>query len=224
MQNLHKSPSQRDPSIALVWGALGAAAVLFLAIALAVATGATAATDVRIGTWLHAHAAPLLTDLMAAISFVGAPTTLTAVAIAGGLFLMYRRKFAESVTLAIIVIGGNLLNVGLKHLVQRGRPVFDEPLLSLPTYSFPSGHAMASTVFFGLLALHAMEWTGRRAAARVEIGAAVSMIALVCFSRVYLGLHYPSDVVGGVAEGMAWLAVSWIILQSMGRSLAGSRR
>jgi membrane-associated phospholipid phosphatase len=224
VQNLHKSPHQRDTSVAIAWGALCAAAILFLAIALAVATGATIAFDTGIETWLHAHGSPLRTGFMAAISFVGAPTTLSVATVAASVLLLFWRKYAEAVTLSIIVIGGNLLNVGLKHLFQRGRPVFDEPFLSLPTYSFPSGHAVASTVFFGLLALHATDWTGRRAAAPVTIGAAASMIALVCFSRVYLGLHYPSDVGGGVAEGVAWLAVAWLTLYSMGRGLAGGRR
>ncbi len=224
MQNLHKSPNPRGASIAFAWSAFGAAVLLFLAVALAVATGATVAMDDAIEAWLHARAAPLLVDVMTVISFLGAPTTLSTVAVAASLFLLYRRKYAESATLAVIVVGGNLLNVGLKHLFQRGRPVFDDPLFTLPTYSFPSGHAMAATVFCGLLAVHAAEHIERRPSTRIAIGAAFSMVALVCFSRVSLGLHYPSDVAGGVTEGIAWLALSSIALHSMRRGLAGGRR
>ena len=123
--------------------------------------------------------------------------------------------------LSAVVLGGNSLNFGLKHLIQRGRPVFDDPLFSLPTYSFPSGHAMASTVFYGLLAIYVSVSARQRHAAPVAIGAAVLMVALVSFSRVYLGLHYPSDVMGGITEGIAWLALSLIVLHHLRRREAG---
>jgi undecaprenyl-diphosphatase len=95
--------------------------------------------------------------------------------------------------------------------------VFDDPLFTLPTYSFPSGHAMASTAFYGLLAIYASVNATQRHAARAAIVAALSMIAMVCFSRVYLGLHYVSDVAGGVAEGTAWLALSVVALRYIRR-------
>jgi membrane-associated phospholipid phosphatase len=168
------------------------------------------AIDGSIATWLHVRATPQVTDVMAAISFLGAPTTLTIVAVAGSLLLLYRRKYAEAAMLSIVVLGGNFLNFCLKHLIQRGRPAFDDPLFSLPSYSFPSGHAMASTVFYGLLAIYVSVGVRHRYAAPVAIGAAGLMIALVSFSRVYLGLHYLTDVLGGLSEGIAWLALSVI--------------
>jgi undecaprenyl-diphosphatase len=183
------------------------AAGLFLLIALAITLGAPlAALDANAETWLHVRATPLVSNAMAAVSFLGAPTTLTIVAVAGSLLLLYRRRHAEAATLSTVVLGGNFLNFCLKHLIQRGRPVFDDPILSLPTYSFPSGHAMASTVFYGLLSIYALVNVRQRYAAYVAVAAAVFMVALVSFSRVYLGLHYLSDVMGGIAEGIAWLA------------------
>jgi undecaprenyl-diphosphatase len=100
--------------------------------------------------------------------------------------------------------------------------VFDDPIFSLPTYSFPSGHAMASTVFYGLLAIYASANASQRHAIYVAIAAAVFMVVLVSFSRIYLGLHYLSDVMGGIAEGIAWLALSFTVLNYIRRGEAGA--
>ncbi len=190
------------------------AAAAFAAISAAVLLGdSLGALDVAASTWLHAHPWPLFTRVMIAASVLGAPSTLTAVALSIALLLLFRRRFGELSALLAVVLGGNLLNFCLKHLIQRGRPVFDDPILTLPTYSYPSGHAMASTVFYGSLALYAAA-TGRQfITRRVAVLGAAAMIMLVCFSRAYLGLHYVSDVSAGIMEGIAWLALSAIALR-----------
>jgi undecaprenyl-diphosphatase len=107
----------------------------------------------------------------------------------------------------VAVPGGMLLNVALKHVFRRARPSFDDPLLTLATYSFPSGHTAAATVFYGLLACYLVRrlpgWGGRALA----VAAAVFMVALVALSRMVLGAHYLSDVLAATAEGAAWLAI-----------------
>jgi membrane-associated phospholipid phosphatase len=199
------------------------AVCVFLVIALAIdLSPAVTALDADVETWLHVRATPLVVNAMAAVSFLGAPTTLTVVAVAGSLLLLYQRRHAEAAALSIMVLGGNFLNFCLKHLIQRGRPVFDDPIFSLPSYSFPSGHAMASTVFYGLLAIYASVNARQRSALYVAIAAAVLIVALVSFSRIYLGLHYLSDVMGGIAEGVAWLALSLTLLHYIRRGEAGA--
>ncbi|MDQ6922778.1 MAG: phosphatase PAP2 family protein [Pseudomonadota bacterium] len=222
MQILHSGRHVREFGILPASIVFSAAVFLFLIIAVVVALSpAVTAMDGRIATWLHARATPSVTHVMVAISLLGAPTTLTVVAVAGSLLLLYRRRYVDAAMLSAVVLGGNSLNFFLKHLIQRGRPVFDDPLFSLPTYSFPSGHAMASTVFYGLLAIYVSVSARQRCAAPVAIGAAVLMVALVSFSRVYLGLHYPSDVMGGLTEGIAWLALSLVVLHHLDRREAG---
>lgn len=222
MQNLHSGRHIRDFGVILASIVFSTAVSLFLIISAVVALSpAVNAIDGRVATWLHVRATPYVTDVMAAISFLGAPTTLTIVAVAGSLLLLYRRRYAEAAMLSAVVLGGNSLNFCLKHLIQRGRPAFDDPLFSLQTYSFPSGHAMASTVFYGMLAIYVSVNARQRHAAHVAIGAAVSMVALVSLSRVYLGLHYLSDVMGGITEGIAWLALSLIALRYLRRREAG---
>jgi undecaprenyl-diphosphatase len=108
--------------------------------------------------------------------------------------------------LLLSVPGGMLLNVLLKHLYQRARPVFDEPLVSLPTYSFPSGHTVAATLFYGLLAAYTVMTVQRWRTRLLAMAGAVLMVLLVALSRIYLGAHYPTDIVGAVLEGTGWLA------------------
>lgn len=213
MQESRSGKSTREVGVVPILIVFSAAVFVFLGIAFATALSDTVTYfDASVATWLHVRSTPLLTDVMAGVSFLGAPTTLTIVAVVVSLLLLCQRRYAEAAALSTVVVGGNILNFCLKHLIQRGRPVFDDPIFSLPTYSFPSGHAMASTVFFGLLAIYVSVSSRRRYSARAAIGAAVLMIALVCFSRVYLGLHYLSDVMGGTAEGIAWLALSLVAL------------
>jgi len=223
MHNLHSRQNTRELGPGPMLLVFAVAAGLFVVIALAIALSTPlAALDTKVGTWLHVRATPLVSNAMAAVSFLGAPTTLTVVAVAGSLLLLYRRRHSEAVTLSAVVLGGNLLNFCLKHLIQRGRPVFDDPIFSLPTYSFPSGHAMASTVFYGLLSIYALVNARQRYAAYVAVAAAVFMVALVSFSRVYLGLHYLSDAVGGIAEGVAWLALCFAALHYVRRREASA--
>ena len=110
-----------------------------------------------------------------------------------------------------------LLNRILKYVFQRPRPHFDDPLLSLTSYSFPSGHTMTATVLFGVLAAYffttAPDWRRRV----VIFFVASFLILLVGFSRIYLGAHYLSDVLGAMAEGLAWLSFCLTVVYSVWR-------
>jgi undecaprenyl-diphosphatase len=121
-------------------------------------------------------------------------------------FLIRKRERFWLLALTVAVPGGMLLNVALKHAFQRARPVFEEPLLSLGTYSFPSGHAAGSTVFYGILAAYLIcnlrLWRWRLLIAM----SSVVLVSLVALSRMYLGVHYLSDVVAGIVESIGWLA------------------
>jgi undecaprenyl-diphosphatase len=108
---------------------------------------------------------------------------------------------------AICVPGGMLLNVLLKHVYQRARPAFDEPFVTLATYSFPSGHTAAATLFYGLLASYVVTTSPRWGVRMAALVGAAAMVALVALSRVYLGAHFVSDVLAAMAESLAWLAV-----------------
>ncbi|MET0983439.1 MAG: phosphatase PAP2 family protein [Telluria sp.] len=165
--------------------------------------------DMRLAAWLHTHAHGsdlLRTFLLGVTHLHSTPGVLTLTALAGA--WLYRRGARHwMLTLLVTVPGGMLLNVAMKHTFERARPHFDEPILTLTTYSFPSGHSVAATLLYGVLACYFTR-RARSAGTRAAIVlAACAMVALVAGSRLYLGAHYLSDVLAGMAEGCAWLAI-----------------
>lgn len=184
------------------------AAWLFGGIAEDVVEGdAITVLDVRLAHWFYLHASAGLTRLMLLLAYWNGVAGTLAMALLLGAWLYRRGERWWTLALAAAVPGGLVLNVLLKHAFHRVRPHFDDPLLQLSTYSFPSGHTVGATLLYGLLACYAV----RHARSRFQqVGAvllATAMVALVAVSRMYLGVHYLSDVLAAVAEGCAWLAV-----------------
>lgn len=163
--------------------------------------------DMNVATWLHARATPTLTACMLFVSHLGSTLFVSMVSVAVAVWLLWRAYWYRLFAFILSVPGGMLLNVALKHAFHRGRPVFDDPILQLTTYSFPSGHAMAATLLYGALAAFAV-WRIRAWRWRVLAAfTAFLLIVLIDFSRIYLGVHYLSDVLAGTAAGVAWLAL-----------------
>ncbi|MEO5702894.1 MAG: phosphatase PAP2 family protein [Gammaproteobacteria bacterium] len=178
--------------------------------------------DVEISNWLHARSTPALTAIMLLITEIHRPFGISIMASVCALVLGWQKRWYALLVLAMAVPGGLLLNLLLKNVFQRARPVFDEPLLILTTYSFPSGHALGSTVFYGTLAAFAYwyvpDWRWRLLA----FTGSVLMITLVAFTRIYLGVHYFSDVLAGIMEGLAWLAFCLIVVDILRKSFGTS--
>ena len=164
--------------------------------------------DVQVSRWFHAHATPLLTQLMLAVTHAHSTPGILLLGALFGFWLARRKEWGWVLTLLVSVPGGMLVNVMLKQVFQRARPSFDDPLLTLATYSFPSGHAAAATLLYGVWAAwmlgRSTHWRWRIAI----VVLAVAMVALVGISRVYLGVHYPSDVLAAMASSSGWLAIS----------------
>ena len=167
--------------------------------------GGTQRFDAFLRTAVHQFATPGLTRLMQAFSFLGsvaAVTTLCSVAICVSL---YFRRARTAALLAITMLGVAALDVALKHAFRRPRPVaFFGPT---PTsYSFPSGHAFGSLCFYGVLAAILAARVRQRIARFCIWMAAALLIGMIGFSRIYLGVHYPSDVIAGYLAGAVWVA------------------
>lgn len=165
--------------------------------------------DAVVANWLHAHASQggLLRDALLVLTHIHSTPGVLAIAAAVGIWLYRRGHRYWPLALVASVPGGMLLNVALKHTFERARPHFEEPILTLTTYSFPSGHTMAATVLYGLLACYfarqARSWPGRL----LPFALAALMIGLIAFSRMYLGAHYLTDILAALAEGCGWLAI-----------------
>ena len=163
--------------------------------------------DLHMAQWFHAHSTPLLTEAMRAVTRLHDPIPVTIAVALIAIYLGWRRNWYWAACVVVTVPFGMLLNVVMKHAFHRARPSFDNSLLVLTTYSFPSGHVAGATLFYGVVAamlvsrIKAWRW-------RVSIAlAAITMVALVALSRMYLGAHYLSDVLAAFAEGVAWLTL-----------------
>lgn len=162
--------------------------------------------DVELAQWFHAHASAGFTRAMLFVTHCNGLAGTSVMAALLALWFL-RRKLYDWLLLTLVAVpGGMLLNVALKYAFHRVRPHFDDPLLQLTTYSFPSGHTAASTVFYGLLACFIVPRLATWPARVLAMAALGAMVVLVAVSRMYLGVHYLSDVLAATAESCAWLA------------------
>jgi undecaprenyl-diphosphatase len=173
--------------------------------------------DVRVAEWLHLHASTGMTRSMLLVSQLHSTVAMTVYTLAIGVLAFKRQQWRRILTLALCMGGGLLLNVLMKLAFHRARPQFADPIITLSSYSFPSGHVAASTIFYTL----GVVWVfGRTPAVHwrllAVIGAALAIL-LVAFSRMYLGVHYLSDVAAAFAEGIAWLTLCLVALDAFWR-------
>jgi undecaprenyl-diphosphatase len=144
---------------------------------------------------------------MRGISFLGSTLFLT---IATGVVIVafaLRKWGREAKLFALTMIGASLLNICLKLAFKRARPVPFFDLLPPETYSFPSGHALTSCCFFGALAAFLTARMKNRRARIVVWIVCATMFLLIGFSRIYLGVHFTTDVIAGFAAALIWILV-----------------
>jgi membrane protein DedA with SNARE-associated domain/membrane-associated phospholipid phosphatase len=162
--------------------------------------------DRVVDDYLHAHATPPLTTFFLIVTALGSIEAMVLLGVIVAAILAWGRRWVFLGSWLAAVAGSAVLNYLLKVLFARPRPHFEHPLLVETSYSFPSGHAMESFVVYGMLAYFAVlalrSWESRVAAV---FGAAL-LVVLIGFSRMYLGVHYLSDVLAGYAAGGVWLS------------------
>ena len=158
----------------------------------------TATTD-----FLHGLANPTLDALMIAVTDLGSSVVLAAVVGLAAVLLVVRRRRPEALFIVVALVGTLVLNDWLKVLFQRPRPGFDWAEVP-PEFSFPSGHSMNSFVVYVAIALVIWRLEGRRVGI-VALALAILLAVSVGISRVYLGAHWLSDVIGGYLAGALWL-------------------
>jgi membrane protein DedA with SNARE-associated domain/membrane-associated phospholipid phosphatase len=164
--------------------------------------------DLTLTTLFRAHATPLGDRIFSVVSALGSPAAMAIVGAGGALFLLVRRKLVVLVAWLAAFGGAGLLTIVLKNLIRRPRPVSAAEFLYGTSFSFPSGHALGSLVGYGMLAyVIGATWVeSRRGRLRLVIATAVLVVA-IGLSRLYLGVHYFSDIVAGYAVGVLWLSV-----------------
>lgn len=177
---------------------------LFLGVGTTVGSAGIRHFDSVVRNVVYDHASPPLTWLMRQATQMGSTPVVTIVSMVGVLCFFLLRRVRPGVLLAVGIGVAIFLNTFLKDVFHRQRP---EPFFGtiLPSsFSYPSGHALFSVCCYGMLAvLVAVRLTSRPAKVAVLLAGGI-MVAAIGFSRVYLGVHYPSDVVGGWAFALAW--------------------
>ena len=183
------------------------------------------AVDESVINWFHERAEPPLTTAARAISLLGSVAFLIFASVACAAAFAWRRAWDWLLALSITMLGGSLLNILLKHFFQRQRPVLENPLVTLTSFGFPSGHTMGATVFYGLLALIAAQALIGRRSRFLALCLAVVLVAAIGTTRIYLGAHFLSDVLAALAAGILWLTFSWTTVEAfrMRRKRAGAR-
>lgn len=171
--------------------------------------------DNAVFSYLHDHVVtPQLTPVMKGVTFLGSSTFLLPAYIL--LIVFYLYKGEKRRWLEVLLIGGLgiLLNYLMKLFYHRARPA--DPLIGpLKSFSFPSGHAMSAFIFYGLLIYFVWEAQVKRLYKTLGTVILVIIALTIGFSRMYLRVHFPSDVIAGFCLGLAWICFSILILEKM---------
>jgi undecaprenyl-diphosphatase len=166
---------------------------------------------------VHTFASPGLTVFMRFMSFVGSTFFLTLATAAVIVWFALRRWEREAKLFALTMLGAALLNITLKLTFQRPRPVPFFDLTAPETFSFPSGHSLASCCFFaGLAAILSGRIKRKRTRTIIWIVATL-MFILIGLSRIYLGVHYTTDVIAGFASALIWILVVRFVENQLAR-------
>jgi undecaprenyl-diphosphatase len=189
------------------WALLACAAAclgLFVWLAIATASGTPGSFDESLRSGIHRFASADLTLLARGVSLPGSVAVIAPLFVIAfvGFYAVGRRRAA--MTLAVVMAGAVVLENGLKYALHRARP---EPFFGVApeTYSFPSGHALFSACFYGALAWIFAAGTRNRTARAAIWAPSLVLIAAIGLSRLYLGVHYPTDVIAGYLVAAFWI-------------------
>ncbi|MCP3136248.1 phosphatase PAP2 family protein [Pyxidicoccus xibeiensis] len=203
---------------------LGACFLGFIALSDEVSEGETQDVDERVLRMLRDPADPSvprgpwwLAVSAEEVTALGGVTVLFLVTLAVCGYLLLARRYRTLLLVLVATLGGGLLNTLLKQLFSRPRPSVVPHLTEVMTQSFPSGHAMLSaTVYLTLGALLAQLAERRRLKAYI-LGVALLLPGMVGMTRVYLGVHYPTDVLAGWVAGLAWALLTALVARALHR-------
>lgn len=180
--------------------------------------------DQQLSDFFHEHRTTEVTAAMKVVTEMGSASFITLGTILAAVLLLIWKGWYRLGTLMLAVPGGALMNLLLKYLIKRDRPFFENPILSFSNYSFPSGHTMGATLFYGVLAAFVIV---SKAGWKWKVGAvflAALIVQIVGFSRIYLGAHFLSDVVAAATAGIAWMALCVTVMDAIRRRRMGRDR
>lgn len=166
--------------------------------------------EARLMAALHkyAHANPSVTAVLRGVTMLGSVWVLGGLTAGVTAALVWRRKYRLGFAWASVLLGGGVLNILLKAAFQRARPHFSDPVAWETNTGFPSGHMMGAVICYGMLGYLLSLMPPGGVPRALGCAGLLSLVLAIGFSRVYLGVHYPSDVLAASAAGSAWLAAA----------------
>lgn len=166
-----------------------------------------ARADLRIINLISHFRTPSLNHFMLFITYL-AKGEIIAIAVVFSLIILFLlKKWSYLINLLVFVIGGELFVWMIKNIVDRPRPPLTEALVTETSYSFPSGHSFVAIAFYGLITFFLFDSFKKRYKKTIVVVLGLLLIILIGLSRIYLGAHWPSDVLASYASGMAWLSL-----------------
>jgi undecaprenyl-diphosphatase len=173
--------------------------------------------DAQTHTWARFTRTPGATLFFTTLTLIGTPVGLGIIVLIVCIFLALRKRWRWAAYLIVTTTLGGLLNLQLKGFFARARPELAEALRDAHGYSFPSGHAMGSAVCFGALSYLALRTIPRWRYRAMAIAFSSTMILSIAASRIYLGVHWISDVGAGIAAGLIWVIAATVAYETMRR-------
>ncbi len=163
--------------------------------------------DAALAQTLYDNVTPVEVKIFQIVTQLGGRLATFVIGIGVGLILIFYRRHLLLLTWAVAILGNSLLNAVLKALFQRKRPEFPNPFLVESNWSFPSGHAMGAVVIYGMLVYLLVVFIKSRVNKFIVVNLVIIFIILIGVSRLYLGVHFFSDVIAGYVAGAGWLAI-----------------
>ncbi|MWV43667.1 phosphatase PAP2 family protein [Paenibacillus sp. HJL G12] len=209
--NLHQNRLRKLTMTSLILG------VFFIIMTILIVTNHIAWFDNAVISAVQGMETGWLTSFMKVFTFIGSSLMAVVLSALAFFFLMIVMKHRRELIMFVVAVGGSeIWNLILKNIIQRARPNTHR-LIEISGFSFPSGHSMAAFSLYGaitfLLWRHIPSFAGR--IAMIIIGVALTL--LIGISRIYLGVHYPSDVLGGYLASGTWLMISIVLFEKYWR-------
>lgn len=184
--------------------------VMFLLIAIEIGAKRQLFFDEPILFFIHSYTSPLFTSFFAIITHLGDSIVVLVIAALLSLFLMFKKMYRKIFLIAFSIGGIVLGNAILKMIFQRNRPNLWQHIVEETNFSFPSGHAMLSAALTIILVI--LFWNSKFR--WLAAGFSIAAMILVGLSRLYLGVHFPSDIIAGWSLSIAWISFAMCILLS----------
>lgn len=194
------------PAVAGVVIGAALAAVAVITVFVVVADGPTG-LDQAVLDWMVAHRDGTATAVVTVFTDLGGTIAMTALATGAVLWFVWRREWPVAALVAGTALGAGILVPACKHLAGRARPPEQTRLVTENSLSYPSGHTLGTTVVVGIVATVLIARIARRSLRIAAATAAVAFVLAVGISRLYLGVHWTTDVLAGLLIGAAWLTL-----------------